>query len=333
MTKTSKLSPKVSVIMPVYNVEKYLKRSIDSVLSQEFEDFEVIAINDGSTDSSSQILDSLAARDSRIKAIHQRNQGLVATLNKAIAISNGKYIARMDSDDYSMPLRFERQVEMLDSNPELILVGGSFELIDEDDVYLQREALPFRSKDLKRRLLLRNPFAHGSTMFRREPVLTVGGYSDKVGPTEDLDLWIKLSDLGEFAAINGVSYRWRVNRYGISSTKNQEQQAQRNTLLSNYLDRKIEEIDITTRSELINTSKDYLKASSVLGLYIKIGYLYDNAQIAFKLIRKKKIIQGTRQLINVASTGRTGLKIVAKKILHFNIMGVSEYEDTTDPQR
>lgn len=320
--------PKVTVVTPVYNVERYLRRSLDSILYQEFTDFEVIAIDDGSTDKSLEILRQYAANDSRVRVVTQKHQELVATLNKGISLARGEYIARMDSDDYSMPLRFERQVDILNSNPGVVVVGGSFELIDEEDAYLQREAIPFLPRDLKRRLLLRNPFAHGSTMFRKSAVEKVGGYSNQVGPTEDLDLWIKLSDFGDFEAINRIVYRWRVNLAGISSTRNKEQQKQRNRLLKEHLSRHIGDLEVLSWSELRKTGRAYFKSNQVLGVHIKKSFLTDNAQLAFKLIGNGHLFKGIRQLMNVALTGRTGLLLVTKKVLSFNIGGLSRHEDT-----
>ncbi len=147
-------NPKVSVIMSVYNGDKYLREAIESILNQTFTDFEFIIVNDGSTDNSLEIIESYD--DERIKTINnKKNIGLTKSLNKALKFAKGKYIARQDADDVSLPNRFEKQVEYLDSHPEVALVGTSVYLIDENGKIIGKRiafAKP-RIKDLFKSLM------------------------------------------------------------------------------------------------------------------------------------------------------------------------------------
>src|SRR3989337_2996755 len=121
---------KVSVIMSVYNGERHLRESVDSILNQTFQDFEFIIINDGSKDQSKYILESY--KDERIKLIHNKNMGLTKSLNIGISIAKGKYIARQDADDISEPERLKTQYDFMEANPGLGLIGSQFEVIKEN---------------------------------------------------------------------------------------------------------------------------------------------------------------------------------------------------------
>ena len=124
--------PKVSVLMPVYNTkEEYLREAIESILNQTFTDFEFIIINDGSTNNAEEVIKSY--KDSRIKYYRQENHGLIYTLNYGLSLCNGEYIARMDSDDISLPFRFEKQIEVLDKNPNIGIVGGLIKIFQDMD--------------------------------------------------------------------------------------------------------------------------------------------------------------------------------------------------------
>ena len=129
--------PLVSVIMSVYNGEKYLVQAIDSILNQTYQNFEFIIIDDCSTDNSSHILQEYAQKDSRIKIIKKEKnigiKGFIKNLNLGISIAKGKYIARMDADDISLPERFQKQVDFLENNPEITLVGAQLNLINEQN--------------------------------------------------------------------------------------------------------------------------------------------------------------------------------------------------------
>lgn len=216
--------PLVSVVMSVYNGEKYLREAIDSILNQTFTDFEFIIINDGSTDGTLKIIKSY--KDPRIVLISRKNKGLVTSLNEGIEKARGKYIARMDADDVSLPERFEKQVEYLILHEEYAVVGSRIQEIDDSGaphyrIVLSNE-LPNNSLELS--LFFCNSLAHGTVLIRTDMMRTVGGYSLQHWPAEDYELWGRISKVGRLAVLDEVLYLYRFNNEGISLS-NLEKQA------------------------------------------------------------------------------------------------------------
>lgn len=186
-------NPVISVVLPVYNGGKYLEAAIDSILSQTYENFEVIAINDGSTDDSTSIIQSFA--DNRIKFFDQKNMGLAATLNRAIRLANGRYIARQDADDLSLPTRFEKQVAFLEANPAYGMVGTWATIWEETRETDRAHRHPPDDLTLKFDLLFDNPFVHSSVMIAKRVIDTVGLYAtdESRQPPEDYELWSRIA--------------------------------------------------------------------------------------------------------------------------------------------
>lgn len=207
-------SPILSVVMTVYNGDKYLRESMDSVLAQTFSDFELIIINDGSTDNTAKILSSY--KDSRIKVINQPNKGLVASLNRGIKAASGKYIARHDADDSSEPSRFAKQVKILDDHPNVVIVGTSMRVMDSQSKILHEHLVLIGDSELRQELLVRSPFAHGSVMFKKDVAIKAGLYNQKYWPAEDYELWLRMCDYGELANIDEPLYTYREHEGGIS---------------------------------------------------------------------------------------------------------------------
>ncbi len=306
-------SPLVSVIMPAYNVEPYLDQAITSILNQTYTNFELIAVNDGSSDGSKQILDKYAALDSRIVVIHQENKGVVSASNRAIELSKGKYIARQDSDDISFPKRLAQQVAILESYPDIELVTGSFEGFDEDDEFIYREVLPAEDEDIKRAMYLRNPIGHGSTMFRRKTIIEVGAYGangDTRGLAEDYELFLRLTKKGRFIALEASMYHWRINRKGLTSTQNK--------LMAAIMKDHINDIWRTGCPRIIGTNELRGKCNQYKkrGVGMKKVLLSDNAQMGVKMIRHGYPIKGIRQLFSVLFIGRSGVAAVWARFRH-----------------
>ncbi|HAS7841575.1 TPA: glycosyltransferase family 2 protein, partial [Vibrio cholerae] len=141
-------SPKISVVMSVYNGEKYLGEAIDSILKQTFSDFEFIIINDGSTDKTLEIIKSYMKKDDRIVLVSRENKGLIVSLNEGLDLAKGQYIARMDADDISIKSRFEKQIEFLDSNPDIGVCGTWVEVFGEN-IKSKKWKMPTQDPDLK----------------------------------------------------------------------------------------------------------------------------------------------------------------------------------------
>jgi Glycosyl transferase family 2 len=186
-------SPRVSVVLAVYNGAADLAQSIDSILQQSFADFELIAVNDGSTDGSAAILDAVS--DPRARVVHQENRGLAATLNRGIALARGTYVARQDQDDLALPQRLVRQVAFLEANPACALLGTRAEIRVGDRPPERFHDHPLEDAALRFELLFDNPFVHSSVMMRKSALDVVGGYSTDPArqPPEDYELWSRLS--------------------------------------------------------------------------------------------------------------------------------------------
>lgn len=299
--------PRISVVMPVYNTERYLKEAIDSILEQTYTNFELIAINDGSKDGSAQIIDHYAKIDKRVIAVHQENKGLVATLNRGIEMARGEFIARMDADDVSFPRRFEQQINVFDKNPDVVLVAGGFEIIDEEGEFMYREVVPTSDRDIKRSMLLRNPVAHGSVTFRKDACETVGCYSDAHGPTEDFELWSRLATIGKFAALEETIFRWRINRKGISSNNNRLQiEIMKRHTAALWA---VSFPPVLSAQILRNDGRHYFKTYKKRGFDMRNIMLADNARIGLKMIRHGRPVMGLHQFFAVLFSTRTGFKL------------------------
>lgn len=211
------MSPSVSIILPVYNAERFLKKTIESVLSQSYKDFELIIINDGSVDHSQQIIDSFD--DRRIVKHLQANSGLAATLNKGLNMARGGLIARQDNDDISYTNRLEKQVAFMKANASTVLLGTAARIIDEHGQPTGRfHRHPTENAFLKFELLFDNPFVHSSVMFRKDAALDAGAYDTDTAYFEDYRLWSQLSKKAEVANLSDVLIDYREVNAGMSKS-------------------------------------------------------------------------------------------------------------------
>jgi hypothetical protein len=213
---------KVSVLMAAYNAETFLRPAIDSVLNQTLRDFELIIVNDGSRDGTADIVRSYA--DPRIVYHPQENHGLARSLNTGLNLARGEYVARMDADDISTPDRLELQAAYLDAQAKVAVVGGCYEVFDDERGTLETfVALP-EERDIKNEFYIRNPYGHGSVMFRRDMAMAEGGY-DEVFPIEDYEMWWRLSQKYAIGNVPSVIYKWRLVQSGISHGGSDKRQA------------------------------------------------------------------------------------------------------------
>jgi glycosyltransferase involved in cell wall biosynthesis len=215
------MNPHVSVLMAVHNGLKYLSQSLESILNQSFSAFEVVVINDGSTDGSQSWLKSASGNDNRIRIFNQENTGLTKSLNRGLALARGKYIARMDADDIALPERLEKQLAAFKQDPDLVLLGTDIELISEDGLKLGRGNRPISHKDIRRELLRGNGAAlsHPTVMFPRKLALEIGGYDERFTTTQDLDFFLRMSEKGKMANLNDVLLYWRQHPHSVNRTK------------------------------------------------------------------------------------------------------------------
>lgn len=201
--------PKVSVIMPAYNAEKYIAQAIESILGQSYRDMEFIILNDCSMDRTEEII--LSYQDSRIVYLkNERNMGVAATLNKGMAAAKGCYIARMDADDISLPQRLEKQVAFLDAHPAAAVVGTDLERFGEG-IPSQIRRFSGDPAQMKVDLLFACGLAHPSVMMRREAVEALGGYDMEFEGLEDYELWCRMAAQGDVSVVPQVLFRYRVH--------------------------------------------------------------------------------------------------------------------------
>jgi len=225
-------SCKISVLMPVYNAAPYLVASVASIIEQEFRDWEMICVNDGSRDESLEILQRFASIDSRIRVIDQSNAGIVAALQRAIDEARGELLARMDADDISVASRFGKQVEFLARHPDVVVVGGAALEIDSDGDPLRITQYPSQSDLLVQRLLKRHSaLIHPSVMRRRQAVQQVGGYRPKYQWVEDHDLWLRISQIGKLANIDSILLGYRQHASSVCWQRSNTQRELMNELL------------------------------------------------------------------------------------------------------
>ena len=210
-------SPSVSVLMPVYNAATYLNQAIDSILNQIYTDFEFVIINDGSADLSEQII--LSYSDERIKYYkNEQNEGLIKTLNKGIGLCRGKYIARMDADDISALDRLKKQVDFLEQNPDMAMVGSDATRVNENGKYLRTKIYYCPADLISTKLFFTNTFAHSSILVKKD-IIAEFGYNEDYPIAEDYFLWTQIASKYKVANIHEPLIYYRVHSQGISVVK------------------------------------------------------------------------------------------------------------------
>ena len=210
--------PKVSVIMPVRDGERWVAEAIRSVRDQTFADFELLVIDDGSVDATPAILAEAAAADPRLVILQQQRDGLVAGLNRGLATARAPLIARLDADDVALPDRLARQVDYMEQHPEVVLLGGWATVIDEHSQPKGRDMRP-SPNGLRATLMKKSPFIHPTVMFRAEAAHRVGGYHAAFEAGEDYDFWLRLADIGEVAILPELSIRYREHGGSVTRTR------------------------------------------------------------------------------------------------------------------
>ena len=220
-------APDISVVMSLYNNESSLKKTIDSILSQQGVQLEFIIINDGSIDDSTAIIEPYFSSDPRVKLISHDNIGLTKSLIIGCELAQGRYIARQDAGDISLPNRLAEQFNVLENKPTTAMVSSATDFVTPNDehLYTTRQSSNDARDGLKEldAKKLQGPPHHGSVMFRKSIYDQVGGYRKEFSVAQDIDLWTRLVEYGEHESLNNVLYQATVERNSISSTKRQQQ--------------------------------------------------------------------------------------------------------------
>lgn len=215
--KKNKNKPLISVIMPAHNAQKYISGAIESVLNQTFKNFELIIIDDFSTDKTLDIIKAFSKKDHRIKIVNNdKRLNIAASLNKGISKAQSNIIARMDTDDIAFSNRLELQYKLVESSKNIAAVGANIMLIDSEGKEIGARRYPHLSKDLKSCLFRYSPFAHPVVVFRKNMFEEVGKYNPKYSPTEDLDLWFRLGRKYEFESIPQTLLKYRLDEKSSS---------------------------------------------------------------------------------------------------------------------
>lgn len=235
-----KIPPTISVLMPVFNAERYLSQAIDSILSQTVGDFEFICVDDGCTDRSTQILKDYARRDSRIVIITRANGGVTSALNAGLAVARGEYVARMDADDVAEPSRFGRQLEYMNQHPQCAAVGCWVIHIDAGGEEERRTERRLTHEEITDCLLDGNAGAlpHFGAFIRRNLLTQIGNYREQFPVAQDLDLFLRLSEVGSLTNIPEFLMRYREHETSVGASRAKQQARHAREILRQTYDRR-----------------------------------------------------------------------------------------------
>lgn len=213
--------PRISVLMAVHNARNYLDRCVRSIVGQTEPDFEFIIVDDGSTDGSGRLLARWQGRDARIRLVSRENRGLTRSLNEALSLARGEYIARMDADDVSLPTRFALQIGYLSTHPACVAVGGEVMMTDAEGWPIGRRGHARTHEEIDRRLWRADGGAltHPAVMMRAESLRKIGGYREQFTTAQDLDLYLRLAEEGELANLPDTVLLWRQHRQSVNATR------------------------------------------------------------------------------------------------------------------
>lgn len=289
-------NPQISVVMPAYNAEKYVAEAINSILAQTFTDFEFIIINDASTDSTKNIIESF--QDPRIKLIkNEQNQGVAKSLNIGISAAKGKYIARMDADDISLPERFQTQFNFMEKNPDIDICGSWMETFGDNQRIVK---VPEQHNEIKDELFFLCSMLHPTIIFKKNLTLQ---YSSDFPRAEDYDLWSRTINELKFANIPEVLLLYRIhdNQIGTANKAKQIYDANHITL------RNLQNIDLILSEEEKHIYFDII-----------------NGNVAQK--NKKNLISAIKMLDDISKTGEAhGYKQLFQDKIRIFIKNIAEH--------
>lgn len=265
--------PKISVIMPAYNAEKYIKAAIESILEQTFTDFEFIIIDDGSIDSTAAIIQSYS--DKRIRFCpNEQNIGVAATLNRGLELACGEYIARMDADDISLPKRFEKQTAYMDEHVDIAVCGTAIEMFCDNKV-IGRRFPSSEPEKLKEDLFFSCGVAHPSVMMRKTVIVGLGGYDPMFNGMEDYELWCRVAEKYRLTVLPEVLLRYRIHHAQVTQNQSPKYEEQLRLLKR----RQTEQLGITVSSEEFDAYVSYC-IGAMENIYSEIsalGHFFEKA--------------------------------------------------------
>lgn len=230
--------PIISIILPTHNGAKFIRRAIESVRAQSLKDWELIIVNDGSTDTTGTLITEIGSIDSRIRIIlFTENKGIQKALNEGLIQAKAEYIARIDDDDvWSDQKKLEKQLAYMTSHPDCVLVGTGLIVQDEQGNELYRFLNPAEDEQIRSLILYRNCFSHSTVLFKKSAAMKFSGYdeSEATKHTEDYDLWLKLGTIGTFANLPEYAVRFTSRLGAISNTNKLSQFRKQLALTKSY---------------------------------------------------------------------------------------------------
>jgi glycosyltransferase involved in cell wall biosynthesis len=277
--------------MPVFNTARFLEQALRSVGAQSFRDFELLVIDDGSTDGSIDILRAFATTESRLRLISRENKGLIATRNELLGAAAGKYLAWMDSDDVSLPDRLKRQYELLRDRPELVCIGSFARCIDPEGSFLKLEEYPADHAGILQAQQQGGAMRFPTTMMRRDAATRVGGFREPFRMGEDFDLLLRLSEVGKMANIQDTLYLYRQHIESVCATLGQQWITYRDAILELSRERAAGGQDKLQRGEALRIeprtlSRNGRQVSNVYFEWAAQGYENGNNKLALKYLWK-----------------------------------------------
>ena len=234
-------APTVSVVMTVYNTERYLPEAVESILQQSYADFEFVIVDDGSTDGCPEILREYADADPRVRFVARPHRGIVPAANEGIGMALGRYVARMDSDDIALRDRLAAQVAYLDAHPECVLLGSRVMVVDPYGSPVAASGHKLTHEEIDAGLLTGGggwALVHPSTMMRADALRAVGGYHGQINMSEDHDLFLRLAERGKVANLPEVLLRYRRHYKSTSHTQYKKMWAVKEKILREAHDRR-----------------------------------------------------------------------------------------------
>lgn len=272
------LQPTISVVMPVYNSEKYLNEAVESILGQTLPDFELITIDDGSTDGSSAILESFRQNDPRVIVHrHSQNQGVTAALNAGLALARGKYIARMDADDISLRERFEKQAAYLEKHPEIDIVGSAVRLVDERGQNIGILSAPLDDLAIRWTSLFSAAFLHPTVMLRHSVLLEHNiRYRVSRDQAQDFDFFTQLLEYASGANFAEPLFLYRIHSSSVTSQYSRNNLSRKSMLIFGNLQKRYPDLAIShdqvllVSGALLGRSSKLWKRAEAANVYLRV---------------------------------------------------------------
>ena len=246
----------ISVIIPIYNGEKYLEEAIESVLNQTFEKLEVLLLNDGSTDFTKNICRRYEVEDERVRYYEWSNSGMAETLNKGLKECTYEYVARLDADDIMLPNRLQVQIDFLENNPNIDVLGTLGYYINESGKLIGKTFSDVNMDNLKKKYFEKNePFGmlHPSVVYKKSKIMAIGGYRGEYWPCDDIDLWNRLyENQVNFDVIQSPLIKYRIHQSSAVASRYLENRMKFRWMRSNMRNRRVGEPEIDFEEYLSN---------------------------------------------------------------------------------